>query len=148
MAFGKWHRFCTILMPNFPLFCSTYKKKIPCKRLIYRGFHFFAFYPGGERGIRTPGTSQFNGFQDRRNRPLCHLSNAFKALCFPSKAMQMYMFFLLLQTISSTFISIFHNKLFINIYFANQHKNSYPMKRLRILNPQISYSHLFCIFVL
>ena len=29
----------------------------------------------GERGIRTPGTSQFNGFQDRRDRPLCHLSN-------------------------------------------------------------------------
>ena len=28
----------------------------------------------GERGIRTPGTSQYNGFQDRRNRPLCHLS--------------------------------------------------------------------------
>jgi hypothetical protein len=28
----------------------------------------------GERGIRTPGTSRFNGFQDRRNRPLCHLS--------------------------------------------------------------------------
>jgi hypothetical protein len=27
-----------------------------------------------ERGIRTPGTSQFNGFQDRRIRPLCHLS--------------------------------------------------------------------------
>ncbi len=33
--------------------------------------------PSGERGIRTPGTSQFNGFQDRRNRPLCHLSNIF-----------------------------------------------------------------------
>ena len=28
----------------------------------------------GETGIRTPGTSQYNGFQDRRNRPLCHLS--------------------------------------------------------------------------
>jgi hypothetical protein len=28
----------------------------------------------GERGIRTPGTSRFNGFQDRRDRPLCHLS--------------------------------------------------------------------------
>ena len=28
----------------------------------------------GERGIRTPGASQPNGFQDRRNRPLCHLS--------------------------------------------------------------------------
>ena len=32
----------------------------------------------GERGIRTPGTSQFNGFQDRRYRPLSHLS---KRLC-------------------------------------------------------------------
>ena len=30
---------------------------------------------GGERGIRTPGTFQYNGFQDRRIRPLCHLSN-------------------------------------------------------------------------
>ena len=29
---------------------------------------------GGERGIRTPGASQLNGFQDRRDRPLCHLS--------------------------------------------------------------------------
>ena len=28
----------------------------------------------GERGIRTPGSLTFNGFQDRRNRPLCHLS--------------------------------------------------------------------------
>ena len=38
-----------------------------CKCLIYTLYC-------GERGIRTPGTSQFNGFQDRRNRPLCHLS--------------------------------------------------------------------------
>ena len=29
---------------------------------------------GGERGIRTPGKLPFNGFQDRRIRPLCHLS--------------------------------------------------------------------------
>ena len=29
---------------------------------------------GGERGIRTPGTFRLNGFQDRRIRPLCHLS--------------------------------------------------------------------------
>ena len=28
----------------------------------------------GEKGIRTPGTFPFNGFQDRRIRPLCHLS--------------------------------------------------------------------------
>ena len=31
-------------------------------------------YSGGERGIRTPGGVTLNGFQDRRNRPLCHLS--------------------------------------------------------------------------
>ena len=28
----------------------------------------------GEGGIRTPGTFQFNSFQDCRNRPLYHLS--------------------------------------------------------------------------
>ena len=33
-----------------------------------------AIFGSGKRGIRTPGTLQFNGFQDRRNRPLCHLS--------------------------------------------------------------------------
>ena len=30
--------------------------------------------PGGERGIRTPGALRLNGFRDRHNRPLCHLS--------------------------------------------------------------------------
>ena len=30
--------------------------------------------PCGERGIRTPGPVTVNGFQDRRIRPLCHLS--------------------------------------------------------------------------
>ena len=34
-----------------------------------------ALFFSGERGIRTPGSSHFNGFQDRRDRPLCHLSN-------------------------------------------------------------------------
>lgn len=32
------------------------------------------FASGGERGIRTPGASQHDGFQDRCNRPLYHLS--------------------------------------------------------------------------
>ena len=43
----------------------------------------------GETGIRTPGASQHNGFQDRRNRPLCHLSKSwtiFKILMYLSKA--------------------------------------------------------------
>ncbi len=30
----------------------------------------------GEGGIRTPGPVTVNGFQDRRIRPLCHLSAA------------------------------------------------------------------------
>jgi hypothetical protein len=34
------------------------------------------FFIGGERGIRTPGPVTVNGFQDRRIRPLCHLSAA------------------------------------------------------------------------
>ena len=41
-----------------------------CKILIFKIYC-------GEGGIRTPGTLQYNGFQDRRDRPLCHLSNAF-----------------------------------------------------------------------
>ena len=51
----------------------------------------------GERGIRTPGTSQYNGFQDRRDRPLCHLSKTSFQKCSFSKAMQRYDFFLNLQ---------------------------------------------------
>ena len=35
----------------------------------------------GERGIRTPGTSRYDGFQDRCNRPLYHLSNVEKTSC-------------------------------------------------------------------
>ena len=37
-------------------------------QLVLKGF------ARGERGIRTPGPVTVNGFQDRRNRPLCHLS--------------------------------------------------------------------------
>ena len=41
----------------------------------------------GKGGIRTPGASQHGGFQDRCNRPLYHLSSAYRELSF-SKAMQ------------------------------------------------------------
>ena len=40
--------------------------------LISFGLNFLS----GERGIRTPGPVTVSGFQDRRNRPLCHLSAA------------------------------------------------------------------------
>ncbi len=32
-------------------------------------------------GIRTPGTSRYNGFQDHRIRPLCHASVSLQFLC-------------------------------------------------------------------
>ena len=44
--------------------------KIGC---LFCNLLIFSVYCG-ETGIRTPGASQHNGFQDRRNRPLCHLS--------------------------------------------------------------------------
>ena len=42
--------------------------------MIIRGSRLRLKTLGGERGIRTPGGVTLNGFQDRRNRPLCHLS--------------------------------------------------------------------------
>ncbi len=56
--------------PGFSSQNISTKKKSPYIR------NSFSFSRCGERGIRTPGTSRYNGFQDRRIRPLCHLSAA------------------------------------------------------------------------
>ena len=51
----------------FPLqFATNKKESVLANSLIF----------SGEGGIRTPGPVTVNGFQDRRDRPLCHLSNA------------------------------------------------------------------------
>ena len=42
--------------------------------MIYELLMSFDMITSGERGIRTPGGVTLNGFQDRRIRPLCHLS--------------------------------------------------------------------------
>lgn len=47
------------------------KKAVPLNETAYEPIN-----RSGERGIRTPGGITLNGFQDRRNRPLCHLSAA------------------------------------------------------------------------
>jgi DNA mismatch repair protein MutS2 len=48
------------------------------KTLILRDlsklFYLLSSVVSGERGIQTPGTLQYGGFQDRCNRSLCHLS--------------------------------------------------------------------------
>ncbi len=58
---------------QLPLFGTKEKR---CKLLILQRFLSFCIATGGERGIRTPGPLTVNGFQDRRNRPLCQLSAA------------------------------------------------------------------------
>ena len=81
------------------IFAMYQKQKNPCKVLIYRDFLRFAILSSGETGIRTPGTSQYNGFQDRRNRPLCHLSKTPLRSTFFLKAVQRYAFILKLQIV-------------------------------------------------
>ena len=49
---------------------KIFELKKPFKPNDLKGFTNFS----GERGIRTPGPVTVNGFQDRRIRPLCHLS--------------------------------------------------------------------------
>ena len=53
-------------MSNIKKIIRIGHKKSPFSRAFY--------FSGGERGIRTPGPVTVNGFQDRRNRPLCHFS--------------------------------------------------------------------------
>ena len=60
--------------------------KIGC---LFCNLLIFSVYCG-ERGIRTPGASQHDGFQDRCNRPLYHLSNTLSGKLSSSKAMQRY----------------------------------------------------------
>ena len=75
---------------------SIRKRKVP-ELLKFKDLQILFFCFCGETGIRTPGTSQFNGFQDRRNRPLCHLSkNSFRE-CFSLKSVQRYESFLIIQ---------------------------------------------------
>ena len=61
------------------LFC---KKKNTQPSFLFQGCVQFRF--GGEIGIRTPGCFHINGFQDRRFRPLSHLSilNCFSAIFY------------------------------------------------------------------
>ena len=51
------------------------KLSLPNRSALLRWFESAGVLKcGGEQRIRTPGTFRFNGFQDRRDRPLCQLS--------------------------------------------------------------------------
>ena len=72
----------------------------------------FALLISGEGGIRTPGGVTLNGFQDRRNRPLCHLSKAYHELLSPSVCeCKVITFFPFLQIFPQLFYNLF------SIYF-------------------------------
>ncbi len=59
------HRDSHIVNGSNPAIVNAHKKR-PARGLFCMR--------GGEGGIRTPGTLRYNGFQDRRFRPLSHLS--------------------------------------------------------------------------
>ena len=87
------------LMYLFILRKNTQLYIIGCKtRCLFCNLLIFSIYCG-ETGIRTLGTSQYNGFQDRRNRPLCHLSKTPLRSTFFLKAVQRYAFILKLQIV-------------------------------------------------
>ena len=75
--------------PYFPIRKQTMEIYFPQKKQQLK-----SCYPSGETGIRTPGTSQYNGFQDRRNRPLCHLSKtSFSEVLFVKSGAKVRTFF-------------------------------------------------------
>ena len=75
--------------------------------MCYSGFTLVI---GGERGIRTPGGVTLNGFQDRRNRPLCHLS----LMCIESIARDAFAGAKLIRIFfPSKFFAVFYAKSFL-----------------------------------
>ena len=86
-----------ILLKNLKKYKNTQFYILGCKKgCKSRKCLIYTLYCG-ETGIRTPGTSRYNGFQDRRNRPLCHLSKTSFQKCFLLKALQRYDFILNMQ---------------------------------------------------
>ena len=65
--YGHWHMQKKADFENRP-FCKVLSVS------DLKNLETFEISFSGERGIRTPGTSRYNGFQDHRIRPLCHLS--------------------------------------------------------------------------
>ena len=90
---------------------SEGEKKKSRKTLILQDLSLFdlilSLRFSGERGIRTPGASQLNGFQDRRDRPLCHLSEC--------KSRTVFRFY---QIFSAFFIACRGKTLIINQKYA------------------------------
>ena len=77
----------------------TKKPQVPDIQLL-------ADFKCGERGIRTPGASQHDGFQDRCNRPLYHLSYSKELLLLFKSECKDMCFFLFLQIFQLFFFKL------------------------------------------
>ncbi|WP_314271466.1 hypothetical protein, partial [Capnocytophaga sputigena] len=76
------------------------------------------------RGIRTPGGVTLNGFQDRRIRPLCHLSNYTTAIVISIMRVQRYNYFYYLQIFKTKNCDVFLTY-FITYCFTRNTKNNF-----------------------
>ena len=115
--------------------------------------HLKASLHCGERGIRTPGTSQYAGFQDRCIRPLCHLSNRGNAidvalqsqwitipLCFISGC-KVTLFSSYLQIFGLLFFVYWRKNIGFNTFYCFWSRKKYKYKPR---TPQ-KYASIFCI---
>ena len=75
-VFKKGSRVGNLIGVQTRTFSESKEQKKVCKSTTYTLFEQLRTVLSGERGIRTPGPVTVNGFQDRRIRPLCHLSTA------------------------------------------------------------------------
>lgn len=91
------------------LHANILKKQVPMRNLS----NF-----GGEIGIRTPGPFQVNGFQDRRFRPLSHLSIYLNAL-FLSAMFILYTFNKTFSTVFAKFFKLFFKVLSTAVFVNN-----------------------------
>ena len=94
-----------IIVNNYNIWC--YKAQNTRKK-----HHIWCFLFGGELGIRTPDSSHYNGFQDRRIRPLCQLSK-FDSL---GKTLLLYMISFYFASVFFIFFIIYLNISFLNAY--------------------------------
>ena len=105
---------------------DTLKRKKSYKSLICRTCLLFGCswlcLPAEREGFEPPEPRSSTVFKTAAIDHSAISPMLLNALYFLSKAMQMYVFFLLLQTISPTFIFVFHNRLSFNIYYTNQYK--------------------------
>ena len=78
---GDWHKYQSVVARQPKRICQIFPFSLLARTPVNAGVLTISsqnkktgiypvFYFGAERGIRTPGNFRFNGFQDRRNRPL------------------------------------------------------------------------------